>query len=1435
MSDWHRIFAQNLLVPPHPQRIRQPSKESTAFQCVLKVLQGHLFKQRVLEVLTEVEYHLRLSFFDVTYRHFFGRTWKSPARPFQLTPGQVPGVHFNEPLYFRTSVSHPNVILVVEVVAKGKKQDGTSQALSCGFGILRPFSAKSETLDSTPQDKRLLLYYGTPRALLHPLLQDPLEQNKHMTLVENCTIQYTLKPYPLLETIFHLLPENFLVSGLQKIPALFPGHGETSDALRKPRLHKSVTWYVDNLSFHLYPSLEKFEEELLELLNNDHLQEDSSASDGTTVAIQERRVHVGVHNGLGFVQKPQVAVVMPEAEVTLGRSTILTKKISSSTKISGDQALVLRSRIRLSEMVSHPAFGIVFQLEYVFCAPSGVDGKAASVTSLSSMAFMHTVRWAVWTPLLESSSKNVTLPLQGGARPNPTRCLVYKIPSASMSSEEVKQVESGTIQFQFSLSPEEHFGASTDSAGNIQELRRTKKPPTPSSSSPLPQMLLSTQGSPPGPGLSISQLSTSTQSPFLSSSAKPPLPQRSSSQPPAAHQDYECSHMQEIPCGGRVSHLEADLNQNSSALEPAGADQLQELPFTPLHAPIMAQDAQARSWGTAPSRASLACLHCSGFPEILDCNREPAEVVDPTAPMKVNTQREESDFLQSNEIILQFLAFSRLPQDPGTTPWPKTVYFTFQFYRFSPVTTPRLQLVKLDHSGETNSSSLSHLLVSMNKDGSLNSGSPGFQLKYMLDSGFLKPGEHRWFIHYIAIHTLQIDVWDGESLLLIGSAAVQMKHLLRQGRAAVQVSHELAVMATEYEQDMMVLSGDVTRPGATKPIGVHTLVRGHLHLTMANVGHPGEQKSSQSIALPPSRSRVVSSSEGASGFQGGSLLSHSGHRSARNVARAQKLADVDSELAAMLFSHMQEGSKAYQHTSREAEAVRQRKLGRMMSVRRQEAKGNVDPSKASLVRQNARARQTRDLQIIDAYRERSKAEHISFMLSQAITTHHTIYASLGTAEFFEFALKNPHGVQHTVTIEIDNPELSIIVDTREWKHFKDVVKMHTPVEEDMFHINENLIPQLFLRPKETIHIPFKYQTFSVDHTATLRDAGELRSEKDPDEGPPGLSSPMSTKCIKVSFKTTHGKPLAILSIKVEHQPHLVHQIFRFYHPELTFLKKSIRLPPWHTLPGTPVGVPGGEPQIYVRCSDPNIICETQKMGPGEPQDVFLKVAGGPSPQIKTFFIAIYTDSWLSAPIQVWQIHLHSLQRVDVSCVTGQLTRLCLVLRGTRAVRQVRAFTSHPQELKLEPDGVFSLPHGGIHDLHIGLRPQRAGSRFIYLNLVDVDYHQLVASWLVCLSCRQSLISKAFEIVLPAGGGKGSNKLITYTNPYPSKRQYFLHTNHPNLLQFKEDSFEIGGGETHTIGLRFAPGKNPGEEEILIYINDHEDKNEETFCVKVIYQ
>uniref|UniRef100_A0A8C9D382 Nephrocystin 4 n=1 Tax=Panthera leo TaxID=9689 RepID=A0A8C9D382_PANLE len=1370
MKDWLRIFNQNVLVPPHPQRARQPIKESTAFQCVLKWLDGPLIKQGVLEMLSEVGCCLRVSLFDVTYRHFFGRTWKTAVRPVEQLSRQPSRIVFDE----------------------------------------------------------LKLYHGTPRALLHPLLHDPVEQNKHMTLMESCSLQYMLRPHPLLEPVFHLLPENLLVSGLQHIPGLLPAHGEKGDALRKPRLQKSVTWDLDDLFFTLYPSLEKFEEELLELLVSDRFREEGITRDGGTLEILERRLCVGVHNGLGFVQRPQVVVLVPEMDVALTRSASFSRKVGSSSKASsGNQALVLRSRLRLRELVRHPAFAIVFQLEYVFNSPSGADGKATSVTSLSSVACMHMVRWAVWNPLPEAGSGKVVLPLQGGIRPNPSHRLVYKVPPACMNSKEVEQVASGTVQFQYSLSPKGHPDTLPGHGrGPEAEQQPSRKPPaSPASPPALPARgHAAPQDSPVGPGLSLSQLAASPRSAARCRSATLSSPQPAGSEPSPAQ-------AQGLPLEGRICHLEAELSQASLVLGASVAEHLQELPFTPVHVPIVA-GVQARSSGSKLSRASMVLLQASGFPEILDANKQPAETVNPADPVQFNPQKEESDCLQGNEIVLRFLAFSRVSQDSRAAPWPKTVYFTFQFYRFPPVTTPRLQLVRLDEAGRTRPGSLLHLLVLADRDDSSDAGSPGFQLKFLAEPGFLRPGEQSRFSHYLAAQTLQVDVWDGDSLLLVGSAAVPMKHLLRQGRPAVQVSHELEVVATEYEQDVVV-SGDVTRLGSIQPIGVYAVVKGWLHLTLANIGHVCEQRVRDSSMLPPSRSRVISNDR-TGHFEGGSLLRRGAPR-LKNVVQAQKLADVDCELAAMLFAHAAQG-KGPQGAGREGDAVRRRKLERMRSVRLQESRGELSCWGASmLAQQSVRAQHARDLQVIAAYRERTKAESITSALSLAITTKHTMHVTLGTAEFFEFALRNPHNTQHTVTIEVDSPELSIISDSREWRFFKDAAKLHTPVEEDMFHLRGGLAPQLFLRPRETAHIPFKYQTFSVGQVGRPPAPAEPSSEKGTDPGSPQKCSATPTKHAKVLFRGGGGKPIAVLCLTVETQPPAADQVFRFYHPELTFLKKAIRLPPWHTLPGAPVGRPGEEPQVHVRCSDPNVICETQNVGPGEPRDVFLKVASGRSPESKDFFVLVYTDRWLATPVQIWRIHLHSLRRVDASCVTGQRTRLSLVLRGTQAVRRVRAFTSHPQELTTDPRGVFVLPPRGVQDLHVGVTPRRAGTRFIHLNLVDVDYHQLVASWLVCLSCRPPLISKAFEITLAAGEGKGANKRITYTNPYPTPRTYRLLSDRPDLLQFREESFQVGGGETYTIGLRFASHQSAGEEEILIYINDHEDKNEEAFCVKVTYQ
>jgi hypothetical protein len=48
---------------------------------------------------------------------------------------------------------------------------------------------------------------------------------------------------------------------------------------------------------------------------------------------------------------------------------------------------------------------------------------------------------------------------------------------------------------------------------------------------------------------------------------------------------------------------------------------------------------------------------------------------------------------------------------------------------------------------------------------------------------------------------------------------------------------------------------------------------------------------------------------------------------------------------------------------------------------------------------------------------------------------------------------------------------------------------------------------------------------------------------------------------------------------------------------------------------------------------------------------------------------------------------------------------------------------------------------------------------------------------------------------------------------------------PDLLQFKETIIDVEGGAEHTIGLKFSPVMKTGAAEVMVFINDEDDKND----------
>lgn len=61
-------------------------------------------------------------------------------------------------------------------------------------------------------------------------------------------------------------------------------------------------------------------------------------------------------------------------------------------------------------------------------------------------------------------------------------------------------------------------------------------------------------------------------------------------------------------------------------------------------------------------------------------------------------------------------SFDRIPTAGVGPDWPDNIHFTFQFYRFPPVTSQQLKLLPSDKVP------LPSILASLNKDGTVNSG-----------------------------------------------------------------------------------------------------------------------------------------------------------------------------------------------------------------------------------------------------------------------------------------------------------------------------------------------------------------------------------------------------------------------------------------------------------------------------------------------------------------------------------------------------------------------------------------------------------------------------------------------------------------------------------------------------------------------------------------
>ncbi len=104
--------------------------------------------------------------------------------------------------------------------------------------------------------------------------------------------------------------------------------------------------------------------------------------------------------------------------------------------------------------------------------------------------------------------------------------------------------------------------------------------------------------------------------------------------------------------------------------------------------------------------------------------------------------------------------------------------------------------------------------------------------------------------------------------------------------------------------------------------------------------------------------------------------------------------------------------------------------------------------------------------------------------------------------------------------------ISVVTDTREWRRLKTLFEVFSDTEENMFTNQTGIIeqsglkyPQIFMRSKESVHIPFKLQTYlaKIPITENKTSSNPFAQEQTYSVVEKNYNEKFKTKQIKVCF------------------------------------------------------------------------------------------------------------------------------------------------------------------------------------------------------------------------------------------------------------------------------------------------------------------------------
>jgi len=315
---------------------------------------------------------------------------------------------------------------------------------------------------------------------------------------------------------------------------------------------------------------------------------------------------------------------------------------------------------------------------------------------------------------------------------------------------------------------------------------------------------------------------------------------------------------------------------------------------------------------------------------------------------------------------------------------------------------------------------------------------------------------------------------------------------------------------------------------------------------------------------------------------------------------------------------------------------------------------------------------------------------------------------------------------------------------------------------------------------------------------------------------------------------SYGHTTSVLELDVKPKAMVVDRSFRFFQAEGEILKRTIQLLgdnkslDYHDYEG-------GEEHKYVHCvemggSSRVVVDWRGSAQPGSPQEVLIKYRCGKFPNLGEFYILIYDDHFQGVVHECWHVCIQSRLRLDVNSSVGQSTPSELVIQGDKFARRVMLYSSNSAEVVFDPSRAFQLVPGAFNRAACRFKMRSAGVHKVHVHMVDLDTKELVCAWLVTVNSSLPVITKVYDVQLPVGCS--TSKKLSFTNQWDKTRRYRLMSSDEDVMRPRNVEVDIEPRAVGYMRLFFNPIGGVGMREVMLFVNDDNDMNEETFLLKL---